>query len=127
MNGHHTASPDTGRIADHQATRVWLSERLTGLALIPLSFWLAVQLLTLPRLSQTEFIQVMGQPAHALPMLAFLTLSAYHAWLGLECILDDYVHHPFIKRASRLAIALALLGVVAIAAFALYTMVRAAP
>jgi succinate dehydrogenase / fumarate reductase membrane anchor subunit len=127
MNGHHTVSRDTGRIADHQATRVWLSERLTGLALIPLCFWLASQLGTLHRLDQIEFTQFMGQPAHAVPMLAFLALSAYHAWLGLECILDDYVHHPLIKRASQLTIALALLGVVAVSAFALYTMVQAAP
>jgi succinate dehydrogenase hydrophobic membrane anchor protein len=68
----------------------------------------------------------MGQPARALPMIAFLMLSAYHAWLGLECILDDYVHHPLIKRASRLTIALALFSVVAIAAFALYTMIQVA-
>ena len=126
MNDHHAVSHDTGRIADHQATRVWLSERLTGLALIPLSFWLAAQLGTLHRLGLIEFTQFMGQPAHALPMLAFLALSAYHAWLGLECILDDYVHHPLIKRASRLAIALTLIGVVPVSAFALFTMVQAA-
>ena len=127
MNDHHTVSADSGRMADHQATRVWLSERITGLALIPLSVWLAAQLGTLHRLGQIEFTQFMGQPAHALPMLAFLALSAYHARLGLECILDDYVHHPLIKRATRLAIALTLIGVVAVSAFALFTMVKVAP
>jgi succinate dehydrogenase / fumarate reductase membrane anchor subunit len=126
MNNHHSVSSDTGRVADHQATRTWLSERLTGLALIPLCLWLAVQLVNLARLNQAEFVESMGQPARALPMIAFLMISAYHAWLGLECILDDYVHHPLIKRASRLTIALTLFGVVAVAAFALYTMIQAA-
>jgi len=126
MNSHHSLPTDTGRMADRQPTRTWLSERLTGLALIPLSLWLAVQLVTLSRLDQAAFVESMGQPAPALFMMAFLMLSAYHAWLGLECILDDYVHHPLIKRASRLTIALALFSVVAVAAFALYTMIRAA-
>ena len=126
MNNHHSLPSDTGRVADHQATRTWLSERLTGLALIPLSRWLAVQWVTLSRLDQTAFVESMGQPATALFMMAFLMISAYHAWLGLECILDDYVHHPLIKRASRLTIALTLFGVVAVAAFALFTMIQAA-
>jgi succinate dehydrogenase / fumarate reductase membrane anchor subunit len=126
MNNHHSLSSDTGRVTDHKATRTWLSERLTGLALIPLSLWLAVQLVTLSRLDQAGFVESMGQPAPALFMMAFLMISAYHAWLGLECILDDYVHHPLIKRASRLTIALTLFGVVAVVAFALLTMIQAA-
>ena len=126
MNNHHSVSSDTGRVADHQARRTWISERLTGLALIPLSLWLAVQLVKFARLDQAAFVESMGQPATALFMMSFLMISAYHAWLGLECILDDYVHHPLIKRASRLTIALALSGVVAVAAFAFYTMIQAA-
>ncbi len=105
-----------------KATKDWLKERITALALIPLTVWFACFLARLPATSARELPEWLSRPLHSLPLLAFIFISAYHAELGLHAVMDDYVHGPRIKGCGLLVIRLALLGVLLLSAIALFSL-----
>ncbi len=93
------------------ATRHWLAARLSAVPLLPLSLWLAIHLAALPGLSYEVIVHWLREPLHAIPLAVYLLLATYHARLGLQGVLDDYVHHSLIKCLGRGAVNLTLLTV----------------
>ena len=72
----------------------WWLQRLTSIALVPLSVWFVVSLLALPSLGHTTVIAWMGQSWTALLLILLVLTAAWHSQLGLRVIVEDYVHHP---------------------------------
>lgn len=97
-----------------KASRQWLIERITALLLIGLTPWLTLSLAALPGQSYAAFVEWLLPPEHYLALLAFVVISAEHAWLGLESIMMDYVQGRLIRRVGLAAIRLTLLGVIAV-------------
>jgi succinate dehydrogenase / fumarate reductase membrane anchor subunit len=70
----------------------WWVQRVTAVALIPLTLWFAVSLLTRQLQSYDAMRGWLGQPWVAvLTTLLVLTL-AWHSKLGVEVVVEDYVH-----------------------------------
>lgn len=94
----------------------WWAQRLTAVALIPLSLWLVWFLDRLLALSRAEMVAWLAEPHNAVLLLAYLGVASYHAMLGLKVIIEDYVHGRWLRTASLLAmqLALALLAVTAV-------------
>jgi succinate dehydrogenase / fumarate reductase membrane anchor subunit len=70
----------------------WLQQRLTALALIPLCIWLAF---SVAKLSQQDYQSVLlwfQQPINLGLFSIFIILGVYHACLGIQVIIEDYVH-----------------------------------
>jgi succinate dehydrogenase membrane anchor subunit len=70
----------------------WWVQRLTSVALIPLAVWLLVSLLALPSLDYTT---VHGWIAHgwtALILSLVIGVATWHSQLGVQVIIEDYVH-----------------------------------
>ncbi len=91
------------------ARRHWWLERITSAALIPLSVWLITALGSQSLADRVHFAQWVGQADTALWLGLFFLASLYHAKLGLEVIVDDYVSDPAWNRATRRAIQLLIL------------------
>jgi succinate dehydrogenase / fumarate reductase, membrane anchor subunit len=72
--------------------RHWWYQRLTSLALVPLSVWFAVSLLTLPSFDHLTVVTWMAQGSTALLLLLLVLIGAWHSQLGLQVIIEDYVH-----------------------------------
>lgn len=72
----------------------WWLQRLTSIALVPLSVWFVVSLLALPSLGHATVIAWMGQSWTALLLILLVLTAAWHSQLGLRVIVEDYVHHP---------------------------------
>jgi succinate dehydrogenase / fumarate reductase membrane anchor subunit len=70
----------------------WWLQRLTSLALVPLSVWLLVSLLSLPALDHLTVRAWLGHSGTALMMILLVLLAAWHSQLGLQVIIEDYVH-----------------------------------
>ncbi|MGB0697476.1 MAG: succinate dehydrogenase, hydrophobic membrane anchor protein [Rhodospirillaceae bacterium] len=76
----------------------WMAERITAIALIPLSLWF-VFFAVIPNLdvSYADYVAWMGSPLNASLMLLFILCSFHHGMLGLIVIIEDYVHAPVAK------------------------------
>lgn len=69
----------------------WWVQRLTALALVPLSAWFTVSLLALPSFDHATVAAWMGQSSTALLLILLLLVAAWHSRLGLQVVVEDYV------------------------------------
>ena len=75
-----------------QGVHHWWVQRLTSVALVPLSIWFLVSLLSLPSLDHAAVSAWMAQGVTALLLILFVVVAAWHSQLGLRVIVEDYVH-----------------------------------
>ncbi len=85
------------RVLNHGAARDgvshWWVQRVTALALAPLSVWLTVSLLCLPTGSYAAVTGWIGSGLHPVLLALTTVLAAWHAWLGIQVVIEDYVAH----------------------------------
>jgi succinate dehydrogenase / fumarate reductase membrane anchor subunit len=70
----------------------WWVQRLTSLALIPLSVWFVVSLFSLPAYDHATVHAWVAQSWTALLLILFIALTAWHSKLGVQVVIEDYVH-----------------------------------
>jgi succinate dehydrogenase / fumarate reductase membrane anchor subunit len=69
----------------------WWRQRLTSLALIPLSLWFVGSLVSLTDTDHATAVAWLGSPVTLGLMVLFLGATFYHAALGLQVVIEDYV------------------------------------
>lgn len=102
----------------------WWLQRLTAVALVPLTVWFVVSLLALPSLDHATVGAWMGQSWTALLLILLVLVAASHSQLGLRVIVEDYVPAAGARTVtltllSYLHVVLAVAGVFAILKVAL--------
>jgi len=70
----------------------WWWQRLTSVALVPLTVWFVVSLLSLPSLDHGTVVSWMAQSWTALFLILFILVAAWHSQLGVRVVVEDYVH-----------------------------------
>ncbi|MGR8933654.1 MAG: succinate dehydrogenase, hydrophobic membrane anchor protein [Gammaproteobacteria bacterium] len=75
----------------------WLMQRISALVLIPLPFWMIFFLRHLLHSSYERIAAWMVAPLNAVFLVFLMAAAAYHAFLGIQSVLDDYIHHEGIK------------------------------
>jgi succinate dehydrogenase membrane anchor subunit len=83
VRGHGSARSGTGHF--------WW-QRVTSVALIPLTIGVLVIIFSLLRSNHAAVVQTLGSPLVAIVMLLFIGTTAYHMKLGMQVIIEDYVH-----------------------------------
>jgi len=78
----------------------WWLERLTSVSTLVLVVWLLVALLRLPRLDHEMVTQWLASPLAAVPMLLLIVSAFWHSKLGLQVLIEDYVHEEGMKLFS---------------------------
>lgn len=93
----------------------WL-QRLTAIGLIPLVVWVAFAVARLPSMSQTDIQLWLSNPLSAVLMILFLIASFWHAKLGLQVVIEDYVSDHGVRTVGIIAVNLisVALGVVGV-------------
>jgi succinate dehydrogenase / fumarate reductase membrane anchor subunit len=71
-------------------------------ALVPLTLWFMVSLLLLPGLDYVSVRTWLALPSSGLLALLLVAVLAFHAYLGTQVIVEDYVHSPGAKLAVSL-------------------------
>jgi succinate dehydrogenase / fumarate reductase membrane anchor subunit len=87
--------------AAHDGVNHWVAQRVTALALAPLVLWLIFQLLSLPDASYVAVTDWIAHSWNAVLLALLLLLASWHAWLGVQMVIEDYVH-GFLPKTSLL-------------------------
>lgn len=77
--------------AKEGADHFW-KQRLTGLANIPLTLFLVVTIIVLAGKDHGSVAAYLGSPPAAIAMMALVISGAIHMRLGMQVIIEDYVH-----------------------------------
>jgi succinate dehydrogenase / fumarate reductase membrane anchor subunit len=82
----------------------WWSERLTAIALVPLTLWFVFSVIHLSGASHQAVIDWLAAPLTMGLMLALVVATFHHLQLGLQVVIEDYVHDDRLKLAAVLLI-----------------------
>jgi len=85
----------------------WWVQRLTAVALVPLSIWFVVSLLALPSLDHATVIAWMSQSWTALLLIVFVLVVTRHSQLGVRVVVEDYVHGAGAKTLTLVVVGFA--------------------
>ena len=100
----------------------WWMERLTAIALAPLGVWFAAAIIAHSGGDYDAFIAWMRLPMTTVLMVLLLIMLFYHAALGLQVVIEDYVHS-----AVRLPLLIAMqLGCIMLAGVGILASLRIA-
>jgi succinate dehydrogenase / fumarate reductase membrane anchor subunit len=80
----------------------WL-QRLTGVAMVPLTVAFVLTLIYLARASQATAIATLGSPLIAILFYLFVITGIIHMRAGMQVIIEDYVHDDALKIAAVMA------------------------
>jgi succinate dehydrogenase / fumarate reductase membrane anchor subunit len=67
-------------------------QRVTSVALIPLTIAFVFIVIGLLGRNHAAAVQILGTPFVAIVMILFVISTAYHMWLGMQVVIEDYVH-----------------------------------
>jgi succinate dehydrogenase / fumarate reductase membrane anchor subunit len=107
----------------HDGVGHWVTERATALALAPLSIWLLVQLLSLPHTDHAAISAWVAAGWNPVWLSLTVLLAAWHSWLGVQMVVEDYVHGALTKALTLL---LSLFAHALLAASGVYAVLRIA-
>jgi succinate dehydrogenase / fumarate reductase membrane anchor subunit len=85
--------------------RTWWAERLSAVALVPLMLWFVATLIMHTTADYAAFIAWMRSPATVILMILLVGMLFHHTALGLQVIVEDYVHSG-LKFAALMAVRL---------------------
>ena len=105
--------------ASHSGTGHFWRERVTSVALIPLSLWFAYAVLGLVGTNEVAIVSFLAHPWNAILMAAFVVITFYHLSLGLQVVIDDYVHTAGPKLVLRLLVTVLWIAGSLVSVFAL--------
>jgi succinate dehydrogenase / fumarate reductase membrane anchor subunit len=82
----------------------FLVQRVTAIALVVLGAWFAWLVVRLLQLDHAGAYALVAQPSNALLMVAFVIATFWHAQLGLQVVVEDYVHGHGMQLVLQVAI-----------------------
>jgi succinate dehydrogenase / fumarate reductase, membrane anchor subunit len=107
----------------HSGAHHWLVQRFTAIGNLVLTSWFAVSLLALPNFSYITLRDWIASPVTAAGLSLLVISTFWHARLGLQVVVEDYVHEHGAKFAAIAALNLAAFGG---AAYGLFSILRLA-
>ncbi|MDX2222822.1 MAG: succinate dehydrogenase, hydrophobic membrane anchor protein [Rhodospirillaceae bacterium] len=97
-----------------QGAHHWWVQRLTAVALVPLSLWFIFSLAGLAGADHAGFTAWLGSPVNATLLALVAAVSFHHAALGIQVVIEDYVADHGLRVASIVAVKLACAGLAAL-------------
>ena len=82
----------------------WWAQRLTAIALIPLVVWFAISLVMMSGADYGAVRAWIGSPAVMVLLILTIAVGLHHAQLGIQVVIEDYVHSDGWKLALIVAV-----------------------
>ena len=80
-----------------KGVRHWWTQRLTAAILVPLSLWFVIMVINLKNADYEALHTFFKIPGNLVLILVTVGAAYYHAQLGLQVIIEDYVHHELAR------------------------------
>ncbi|MBI5263063.1 MAG: succinate dehydrogenase, hydrophobic membrane anchor protein [Bradyrhizobium sp.] len=87
----------------HSGTKDFWRQRITGVAMTLLILPVLVVIMTVIGRNQAGAAQILGSLPIAVILLLFIIASAWHMKIGMQVVIEDYVHNEKLKLASIMA------------------------
>jgi succinate dehydrogenase / fumarate reductase, membrane anchor subunit len=105
--------------SSHSGTSDFWRQRLTAVAMVLLTLPVIVVVMMLLGRNQAGAAQILGSPLVAIILLLFIIASVWHMKIGMQVVIEDYVHGETVKLAAIMAnnffsVAVALASIYAI-------------
>jgi len=85
-------------------SRHWWAMRLTSIALVPLTLWFIFTVVHLAGAPRQAVVEWLSAPMTMGIMLALIVATFHHLQLGLQVVIEDYVHDDRLKLTGMLLI-----------------------
>lgn len=95
-----------GRGSAGSGTDHFWHQRLSAIALVPLVFWFCFSIAALPTMDHATISAWLSAPFNAILMIAALIAIFFHASLGLQVVLEDYVSQHGIRTLAIIVVKL---------------------
>jgi succinate dehydrogenase / fumarate reductase, membrane anchor subunit len=91
----------------------WWGQRVSAIALVPLSLWFVASVIGQIGMNWLEFREWIGFFGNAVLMIVLVAVLFYHAFAGMQVVIEDYVHNEGAKVVTLVIVkfALAIMGV----------------
>src|SRR5213083_598567 len=98
----------------------WWRQRVSALALVPLTLWFVIAVIGLVGADHAVFVAWVRNPMVAVFLVLLLVATFYHTALGLQVVIEDYIHGEAMRLAALLVMRLlcvvfAVRGILAVA------------
>ena len=114
MNLRHPLARVKGLGASGEGSHHWWLQRLSALALVPLSIWFVFSVIGHLGDSHAALLGWIAQPAVAVMLVLYLGFMFFHAQLGVQVVVEDYVHNEPVKMTILLLVkAICLIAAIA--------------
>lgn len=96
----------------------WWMQRVSAVVLVPLTLWFVFSVAAMVGEGYETIAGWIAHPGVAVALLIYLAAVFYHSALGVQVVIEDYIHQPTVKVVSLFASKLAhlVLGVAAVLA-----------
>ncbi len=97
-------------------THHWWMQKVTAVALTPLTVWFVSSVVQMTQADHPAVVKWMSSPAVAVLMMLFIITGIYHLKLGLQVIIEDYIHSEGQKIALQMFVTFGciLIGMLAV-------------
>jgi len=107
----------------HHGAHHWLVQRFTAVGNLVLMLWLVTSFVLLPNMNHATVSGWLSQPVTATAMILLVISTFWHARLGLQVLIEDYVHETGMKFGLVTLLNLVVIGG---GAFAVFSVARLA-
>ena len=100
----------------------WWLQRITAVALVPLSLWFVIAIIRLVGADSDSVRDWVGNPLPATMLVLLLIATFYHASLGLQVVIEDYIHAELTKLGLVIIVRLGCFALAVAGMFAVLSM-----
>ena len=83
-----------------EGTGHFIGQRVSSIGLLLLGTWFLYRVFTLDSLAFLDVVRFVGDPLNGVLLILLTLTTAYHSWLGVQVVIEDYVHAPLPKAVS---------------------------
>lgn len=104
MNLRNPLAKVKGLGASGEGSHHWWLQRVSAIALVPLSLWFVFSIVSHIGDDYSEVVAWISQPSVALMLILYIGFMFFHAQLGVQVVIEDYVHSEPLKIVSLLLV-----------------------